>query len=88
MKIDELVERINADLKDLRKIVHKNELLEVYEFYHGDELIMVGSLRGIAEYTTHSLSTLKNYSYPSYLSRVKESKTAPKLIKVSGDSNT
>jgi predicted ATP-dependent protease len=55
----------------------------VYEFYHGNELIMVGNLKQIAQYTTYDESTLKNYSYPAYLKKTKDSKTAPRLIKIS-----
>lgn len=82
MVIDELIERINNDLQELRRMVNRADFLEIYEFYNGKELIMVGTLKQIAQYTMYSESTLKNYSYPSHLKKTKYSETAPRLIKI------
>lgn len=82
MEIEILIQRINEDLKLLRKLVNEKPKLDIYEFYHGDDLIMVGTVQQIADYTGYSKSTLMNYSYPSYLNSPKRGKNAPKLYKV------
>ena len=82
IKVEQLISDINERLKELRKIIYRSEMLEIYELYHGNELIMVGTLKQISEYTGHVESTLKNYSYPGYLQKTKNSKTATRLIKV------
>jgi len=78
-----LIEKINEDLKLLRKLKNEKPMFQIYEFYTGTELIMVGTLRQIARYTMYTCSTLKNYSYPSYLKKTENSEMAPRLIKIS-----
>lgn len=84
--INELSERINEDLKNLRKLVSEEKNTKFYEFYHGKQLIMVGTLKEISKYTGYSESTLKNYSYKSYLKKA-TAETSPRVIKIAGDSD-
>ena len=87
MDIEKITQEINDNLKLLRQMTYKQPEIDIYEFYHGDELIMVGTLRQISDYTMYAQSTLLNYSYPSYLNSPKRGKNAPKLYKV-GDSDS
>lgn len=80
-ELKSLVDTMNELLKEIRSKSSASEL-EYYEFYHGNELIMVGTLREISDYTGFSESTLKNYSYPSHINSEKRTETSPMVFKV------
>ena len=75
-KIEELTNRINADLSELRKIQvtvsEYDDIPELYEFYKGKELIMVGTIEVISKKTMLKEGTIRGYSSPKYLERNKD----------------
>ncbi|NJP37170.1 hypothetical protein [Alkalicoccus luteus] len=79
--MQKLIKRINTDLAELRRLTAAESEVDIYELYHGDQLIMVGSLNYLSKRTMYTVTTLKNYSYPKYLERVKDSPTATKVYK-------
>ena len=85
MEINELMERINSDLIQLRKMVVEEKMIEIYEFYHGEQLIMVGTIKEISRYTGYQESTLKHYSYDAHLKKA-TAETSPRMIKITGGS--
>jgi len=82
MENETLIEKINEDLKLLRKLTNEKPMFQIYEFYNGDQLIMVGTLDQISRYTTYKKSTLISYSYPGYLNNSKRGEHSPKMYKV------
>lgn len=58
-------------------------MFQEYDLYQGDRFIGRGTLKAISKYTTLSVSTLENYSYPKHLNKTKNDKNAVRLFKVS-----
>ena len=89
-RIDVLKCEVNANLAELRRIIHDREdkILphqELYEFYQNGELIMVGTMREIQRYTSYALGTLVGFGQPAYLKKNKD-RNVNKLIKIGSDS--
>jgi len=70
-KIEELTNRINADLLELRKLQGKinkrTAAHEMYELYQNDRLLFVGTKAYLAKRTGLSLSTINTHCKPGIL---------------------
>jgi len=84
-KIEELTNRINADLLELRKLQGKinkrTAAHEMYELYQNDRLLFVGTKAYLAKRTGLSLSTINNHCKPGYFDD-KKNEIKTKIVKI------
>ena len=84
-KIEELTNRINADLLELRKLQGKinkrTAAYEMYELYQNDRLLFAGTKAYLAKRTGLSLSTINNHCKPGYFDD-KKNEIKTKIVKI------
>ena len=53
-----------------------------YALYKGDELVMIGTVDELAKHEGVEEDTIRFYSYPTYLKRVKEGSNRKVVVKL------
>ena len=82
-RVEELKRTINESLFELNYLLEENERpsRDVYLFFRKGELVFLGTLQEIMDYTGYAGGTLTGFGQPAYLKK-NEGKPVNKLIKL------
>jgi hypothetical protein len=65
----------------------RTQQLNDYAIYRGDEFIALGTIKELADFMGVKEASIRFWSYPSYLNRIKQYHNSLRVIKIEGSEN-